>query len=128
MRDKNRRHATSLVLLDKGRRSRADAMASFLPNAPAVSATLIPPVYMYAWQELGVMEGILPEADMARWVAARSKPKFAALMLTHLVRRVRCYWLYRLRARGIDTDSQTNASPKPLPNCNFIRELITGRV
>ena len=46
------------------------------------------------------MEGILPEADMARWVAARSKPKFAALMLTHLVRRVRRCRLYRLGARG----------------------------
>ena len=39
-------------------------------------------------QELGVMEGVLPEADMARWVAARSKPKYAALMLTCLVRQV----------------------------------------
>lgn len=81
--------------------AQTDATASFLQNAPAVSATVIPSISMHAWQELGVMEGILPEADMARWVAARSKPKFAALMLTHLVRRVRLCRLYPLRARGI---------------------------
>ncbi len=32
------------------------------------------------------MEGLLPAADMKRWVSARSKPKYAALMMTHIVR------------------------------------------
>lgn len=37
-------------------------------------------------QDLGVMEAILPAADMQRWVAARSKPKYAALMMTQIIR------------------------------------------
>ena len=37
-------------------------------------------------QNLGLMEGTLPPMDMRRWVAARSKPKYAALMMTLFIR------------------------------------------
>lgn len=50
---------------------------------------------MPATQDLGVMEAILPAADMQRWVAARSKPKYAALMMTHVVRHAQVGWMMR---------------------------------
>lgn len=38
------------------------------------------------------MEGILPAADMQRWVAARSKPKYAALQMTQVIRKAQVTW------------------------------------
>lgn len=48
------------------------------------------------YQDLGVMEAILPAADMQRWVAARSKPKYAALMMTQIVRHAQVGWLVEI--------------------------------
>ena len=42
-------------------------------------------------QDLAVMEGVLPAADMQRWVAARSKPKYAALQMTQLIRKAQVH-------------------------------------